>query len=42
MYIGKFHGTIAPITPIGSRSVSSIPGLPTGIVSPKTLLAAPA
>ena len=42
MYIGKFHGTIAPITPIGSRSVSSMPGRPTGIVSPKTLLAAPA
>ena len=42
MYIGKFQGTIAPITPIGSRKVSSRPGRPTGIVSPKTLFAAPA
>ena len=40
--IGKFQGTIRPTTPIGSRSVKSRPGLLTGIVSPKTLLAAPA
>ena len=39
---GKFQGTMSPTTPIGSRSVKSRPGLLTGIVSPKTLLAAPA
>ncbi len=39
--IGKFQGTIRPTTPIGSRRVKSSPGLLTGIVSPKTLLAAP-
>ena len=32
--IGKFHGTISPTTPIGSRSVRSRPGLLTGIVWP--------
>ncbi len=42
MFIGKFHGTMSPTTPIGSRSVKSSPGLETGIVSPKSLLAAPA
>ena len=42
MSIGKFHGTMRPTTPIGSRSVKSRPGLLTGIVSPKTLFAAPA
>ncbi len=42
MFIGKFHGTIRPQTPIGSRSVKSRPGALTGIVSPKSLLAAPA
>ena len=39
---GKFHGTIRPTTPIGSRSVMSSPGFDTGIVWPKILLAAPA
>ena len=39
---GKFQGTMSPTTPIGSRSVKSRPGLLTGMVSPKTLLAAPA
>ena len=39
---GKFHGTISPTTPIGSRSVRSRPGFETGIVCPKILLAAPA
>ena len=42
MFIGKFQGTIRPTTPIGSRSVKSRPGALTGIVSPKSLLAAPA
>ncbi len=42
MRIGKFHGTMSPTTPIGSRRVKSRPGLLTGIVSPKSLLAAPA
>ncbi len=39
---GKFQGTIRPTTPIGSRSVRSMPGFETGMVCPKTLLAAPA
>ena len=39
---GKFHGTISPTTPIGSRRVRSRPGFETGIVWPKTLFAAPA
>ncbi len=39
---GKFQGTISPTTPIGSRNVRSSPGFETGIVCPKTLLAAPA
>ena len=42
MQSGKFHGTISPTTPIGSRRVRSRPGLETGIVWPKILLAAPA
>jgi hypothetical protein len=42
MFIGKFHGTIKPTTPIGSRSVKSSPGRLTGIVSPNSLFAAPA
>ena len=42
MFIGKFQGTIRPTTPIGSRRVKSSPGRLTGIVSPNTLLAAPA
>ncbi len=42
MFMGKFQGTIRPTTPIGSRSVKSRPGLQTGIVSPKSLFAAPA
>ena len=42
MRIGKFQGTMSPTTPIGSRRVKSRPGLETGIVSPKTLFAAPA
>jgi hypothetical protein len=40
--IGKFQGTIRPTTPIGSRRVRSRPGLETGMVCPKILLAAPA
>ena len=39
---GKFQGTMSPHTPIGSRRVRSRPGLTTGMVWPKTLLAAPA
>ena len=39
---GKFQGTIRPTTPIGSRRVRSRPGLDTGMVWPKILLAAPA
>src|ERR1035437_3446429 len=39
---GKFQGTIRPTTPIGSRRVKSKPGLETGMVSPMSLLAAPA
>jgi hypothetical protein len=39
---GKFHGTMSPTTPIGSRSVRSSPGFETGIVWPKILFAAPA
>jgi hypothetical protein len=39
---GKFHGTIRPTTPIGSRRVKSKPGLETGMVSPVSLFAAPA
>ena len=39
---GKFHGTMSPTTPIGSRRVRSSPGLETGMVCPKILLAAPA
>ena len=31
---GKFHGTMRPTTPIGSRSVRSMPGFETGIVWP--------
>ena len=31
---GKFHGTISPTTPIGSRRVRSMPGFETGIVWP--------
>ena len=42
IFSGKFQGTISPTTPIGSRSVKSSPGFETGIVSPKSLLAAPA
>jgi hypothetical protein len=34
MSSGKFHGTISPTTPIGSRSVRSMPGFETGIVWP--------
>ncbi len=30
--IGKFHGTMSPTTPIGSRRVMSSPGFVTGIV----------
>ena len=33
MLSGKFHGTISPTTPSGSRKVAAIPP-PTGIVSP--------
>ena len=42
MIMGKFHGMIAPITPIGSRSVYvSHPGW-IGMVSPVSLVAHPA
>ena len=39
---GKFQGTINPTTPIGSRRVRSRPGLVTGMVWPKSFVAAPA
>jgi hypothetical protein len=39
---GKFHGTMSPTTPIGSRSTTSSPGSCTGTTSPMCLLAAPA
>jgi hypothetical protein len=42
MRMGKFHGTIRPTTPIGSRRVRSRPGFETGIVWPNSLFAAPA
>ena len=42
MFIGKFHGTMSPTTPMGSRRVKSRPGRLVGIVSPKCLFAAPA
>ena len=31
---GKFHGTIRPQTPTGSRKVRPVPGAPTGTVWP--------
>ena len=41
MLSGKFHGTIRPTTPSGSRNVRSTPPA-TGIVSPWCLSTAPA
>ena len=41
MLSGKFHGTISPTTPSGSRNVMSMPPA-TGIVSPCFLSTAPA
>ena len=38
---GKFHGTISPTTPSGSRNVMSTPPA-TGIVSPSSRSGAPA
>jgi hypothetical protein len=40
--IGKFHGTMIPQTPTGSRNDSSTPGAAPGMVWPPTLFAAPA
>ena len=34
---GKFHGTIAPTTPIGSRWTSARTSSPVGAISPGTL-----
>src|SRR6059036_2681088 len=42
MLSGKFHGTIAPTTPIGSRRVYVKNGPSTGSVSPTILSAHPA
>jgi hypothetical protein len=39
---GKFHGTIWPATPTGSRKVRSMPVLKTGGISPASMRAAPA
>ena len=41
MTSGKFHGTIRPTTPSGSRKVMSMPPA-TGIVSPSRRSGAPA
>ena len=41
MLSGKFHGTISPTTPSGSRNVMSTP-FATGIVAPWCLSIAPA
>ena len=41
MVSGKFHGTIRPTTPSGSRNVTSTPP-ETGMVSPKSLSGIPA
>ena len=38
---GKFHGTISPTTPSGSRTVNAWPPA-TGIVSPSSRSGAPA
>ena len=42
MAIGKFHGTMIPQTPIGSRKVISTPGAAPGMVWPPTLFVVPA
>jgi hypothetical protein len=41
MVRGKFHGTIRPTTPSGSRKVRSTPP-ETGMVSPRSLSGIPA
>ena len=41
MFAGKFHGTMSPTTPSGSRNVAATPPA-TGIVSPPCLSIAPA
>ena len=42
MAIGKFHGTMIPQTPTGSRNDISTPGAAPGMVCPPTLFVAPA
>ena len=42
MAIGKFHGTMIPQTPTGSRNVISTPGAAPGMVWPPTLFVVPA
>ncbi len=42
MAMGKFHGTMIPQTPTGSRSVISRPGAAAGMVWPPTLFVVPA
>ena len=42
MAMGKFHGTMIPQTPTGSRSVISTPGAAPGMVCPPILFVAPA
>ena len=42
MAIGKFHGTMIPHTPTGSRKVISTPFGFVGIVCPKILFVVPA
>ena len=42
MAMGKFHGTMIPQTPTGSRIVISTPGAAPGMVCPPTLFVAPA
>ena len=42
MAIGKFHGTMIPQTPTGSRNVISTPGAAPGMVWPPILFVVPA
>ncbi len=42
MAMGKFHGTMIPQTPWGSRRVISRPGAAPGMVWPPTLFVVPA
>ncbi len=42
MAMGKFHGTMIPQTPTGSRRVIRMPGAAAGMVWPPTLFVVPA